>query len=305
MKNNEAESVYRFYRYRLRSNFDLGEPLDGTGYDLTLYAQLGNAYREQPEHIFEDRDGSFHIQSPFASYRISSKQRSIWVAYDDAESVRSTLFHLPAAAFAMGEGNLLLHASGLYADGRVVAFCGPKGVGKSTLISLLGRITQIFSDDTMLLSERDMLVCACAQSGRLRLTPETCRIHSSNPCLYEHAPKSIQGKAYVNAEAIGAKTYPLQANDSPTLSTLVVLHRHTDLNFRLRPVCSQLEKKSLLMANSIGISFLAPQSRKHLCMGKTFQQMLSAVRFLHLYLPNDLATLKDQYPQILTSILAV
>lgn len=144
MKNNDTEPVYRFYRYRLSSDFDIGERLDETGYDLTLYAQQGNPYRDQPEHIFEDQDGIFHIQSPFASYRINGKQRSICVEYDDEESVRSTLFHLPAAALAMGEGNLLLHASGLYTDGRVIAFCGPKGMGKSTLISLLGRITQIF-----------------------------------------------------------------------------------------------------------------------------------------------------------------
>ena len=36
MKNNE-EAVYRFYRDRLRSDFDIGERLDETGYDLTLF----------------------------------------------------------------------------------------------------------------------------------------------------------------------------------------------------------------------------------------------------------------------------
>lgn len=37
MKNNETESVYRFYRYCLRSGFDIGERMDETGYDLTLF----------------------------------------------------------------------------------------------------------------------------------------------------------------------------------------------------------------------------------------------------------------------------
>lgn len=302
MKNNE-EAVYRFYRDRLRSNFDIGDRLDETGYDLTLFAQQGNPYSDQPEHIFEDHDGIFHIQSPFASYRIGSEQRRIWVEYDDDESVRSTIFHLPAAALAMGEGNLLLHASALYTNGRVIAFCGPKGMGKSTLISLLGQFSPIFSDDTMFLSERDSQVCAYAQAGRLRLTKETCQIHSSNPCLYEDAPKSIQGKAYMNASEIGAQPYVASGNTVPILSTIVVIHRHVSPDFRIRPVDSLLEKTSLLMANCIGILFLTTQSRKRLCTGKTFQQVLSTVRFLHLYLPNRLACLKTQSPQIFASIL--
>ena len=49
MKNNETESVYRFYRYCLRSDFDIGERMDETGYDLTLLNDLAYLEDQYPQ----------------------------------------------------------------------------------------------------------------------------------------------------------------------------------------------------------------------------------------------------------------
>lgn len=66
------------------------------------------------------------------------------------------------AAIASMNGLLPIHASAVAVDGRVFAFTGPAGAGKSTLVAALGRHgLPMFCDDTLVLdlSSPDLIMC--------------------------------------------------------------------------------------------------------------------------------------------------
>jgi len=82
------------------------------------------------------------------------------------------------AAIASLNGLLPIHASSVAHGGQVVAFTGPAGAGKSTLVAALGRHgLPMFCDDTLVLdlSDPDSVVCLPGHK-RLKLTAEALRI---------------------------------------------------------------------------------------------------------------------------------
>lgn len=82
------------------------------------------------------------------------------------------------AAVASLNGLLPIHASAVAFDGSVLAFTGPAGSGKSTLIAALGaRGLPMFCDDTLVLdlSDPDRIVCLPGHK-RLKLTPDAIEL---------------------------------------------------------------------------------------------------------------------------------
>lgn len=78
---------------------------------------------------------------------------------------------LPLALAA--EGHLVLHASGLYSEGQVIAIAGPAGSGKSTLAAALQREGwSVASDDGLLVREQGSEVVAVPAYPGLRLWPD-------------------------------------------------------------------------------------------------------------------------------------
>lgn len=78
------------------------------------------------------------------------------------------------AAIASINGLYPIHASAVAADGRVFAFTGPGGAGKSTLVAELGRRgLPMFCDDTLILdiSDPDRIMCLPGHK-RLKLWPD-------------------------------------------------------------------------------------------------------------------------------------
>jgi hypothetical protein len=78
------------------------------------------------------------------------------------------------AAIASMNGLLPIHASAVAFDGSVVAFTGPAGAGKSTLVAALGKHgLPMFCDDTLVLdlSDPDRIICLPGHK-RLKLRPD-------------------------------------------------------------------------------------------------------------------------------------
>ena len=79
------------------------------------------------------------------------------------------------AAIASLNGLLPIHASAVAVKGRVIAFTGPGGAGKSTLVASLGRHDlPLFCDDTLILdlSDPDEIMCLPGHK-RLKLRPDS------------------------------------------------------------------------------------------------------------------------------------
>ena len=96
------------------------------------------------------------------------------------------------AAIASLNGLLPLHASAVAHDGRVFAFTGPAGAGKSTLIAALGsRGLPMFCDDTLVLdlSDPQRIVCLPGHK-RLKLSADALALTGAAP--QEKVSKTVE-----------------------------------------------------------------------------------------------------------------
>ena len=82
------------------------------------------------------------------------------------------------SAIASINGLVPIHASAVSIEGRVFAFTGPGGAGKSTLVAGLAKVgLPMFCDDTLVLdpSSRDRLMCLPGHK-RLKLRPDAVEL---------------------------------------------------------------------------------------------------------------------------------
>lgn len=104
------------------------------------------------------------------------------------------------AGVACLNGFLPLHASAVAVDGRVIAFTGPTGAGKSTLAAGLGQHgLQLFCDDTLLIDLYSTAgLVAMPGHKRLKLLPDALGLASATA---EGAVGADTGKFYARPAA--------------------------------------------------------------------------------------------------------
>jgi len=143
-----------------------GEPLAEMSWQM-----LGGAFllRGEGEHYFLYRkgDGVTVERGPDADV----SEESLWL--------NGSVY----AAVASLNGLLPIHASAVAFDGRVFAFSGPAGAGKSTLVAALGRHgLPLFCDDTLVLdlSDPERIVCLPGHK-RLKLRPDAIGLTGAMP----------------------------------------------------------------------------------------------------------------------------
>ncbi len=116
-----------------------------------------------PWILFGKHDGVSWLRFPeLVDFVIQPDQRSI-VAYAPDDFPRETLTHLlldqVLPRVAALDGALVLHASGIVINHHAVAFLGPTGVGKSTLVaSLCQRGFPLIADDCLALEITDQRI---------------------------------------------------------------------------------------------------------------------------------------------------
>ena len=143
-----------------------GEPLAEMSWQM-----LGGAFllRGEGEHYFLYRKGDGVTVERGQDADVS--EESLWL--------NGSVY----AAVASLNGLLPIHASAVAFDGRVFAFSGPAGAGKSTLVAALGRHgLPLFCDDTLVLdlSDPERIVCLPGHK-RLKLMPDAIGLTGAMP----------------------------------------------------------------------------------------------------------------------------
>jgi len=121
------------------------------------------------------------------------------------------------AAIASMNGLQSIHASAVAFDGRVYAFTGPAGSGKSTLIAALGDLGfPMFCDDTLVLdlSDPDRILCLPGHK-RLKLSEEALALTGAE--RQEEVSRTV-GKFYA-VPAAGSIEAPLPLTELIFLET--------------------------------------------------------------------------------------
>lgn len=268
---------------------------------ITLSSIQGNYALK--EKMKANENHTFCIESPIASYFIDSGLNKIIVKYNKLEEVRSTLFNLPAAVFAAYKGELLLHSSSVYANEGIVAFCAPKGTGKTTLVSAFGRYCPVFSDDTIYLSCDGGHVVCYSYSQKLKLTEQTCMRFFDEIKIFDSAIKTVQNKAYVPLDVIGLKGFDLNQNYFPRLKSIFVLCRHDLTDVKITLVRNVIEKTSILLENCIGTEYFSANMIRDILSSKVMKILLNDIIFYKLYIPDSMLYLKNNVEKILDTVL--
>jgi hypothetical protein len=118
------------------------------------------------EFLSRGRDFAIH-------YRRGEGVRYELVAKDAGQDMELVLAGSVRSAIAAINGLFPLHASAVVVAGRVFAFCGPAGAGKSTLVAALNaRSVPLYCDDTLLLDPACIPPLCLPGHKRLKLWPD-------------------------------------------------------------------------------------------------------------------------------------
>lgn len=102
---------------------------------------------------------------------------------DDADPAEEALYLHGSvyAAVACINGLMPVHASGVVINGKVIAFSGPAGAGKSTLVAAMTRLGfPLFCDDTLLLAVAENGLATCLPGHkRMKLWPDSVELTES------------------------------------------------------------------------------------------------------------------------------
>jgi hypothetical protein len=99
------------------------------------------------------------------------------------------------------EGGVVLHASAVSIGAKVVAFLGPKHVGKSTLaMALVRRGARLVTDDTLVVRLEGAVALAAPGVQRVRLWPDSARAVGADPVSDPGAKPTIDGIGHKSRE---------------------------------------------------------------------------------------------------------
>lgn len=154
--------------------------------ELLLERETRVTYGAVPTHLFDRpldemswqiQDGAFLLRAEGDYYFFYRPGQGVTVHRGaDADISEESLWLNGSvyAAIASMNGLLPIHASAVAYNGKVHAFTGPAGAGKSTLVAALGRFDlPMFCDDTLVLdlSDPDRIICLPGHK-RLKLRPD-------------------------------------------------------------------------------------------------------------------------------------
>jgi hypothetical protein len=143
-----------------------GDPLVETSWQMREDEFL---LRGEGDHLFHYRKG--HGITVERGERFDASEESLWL--------NGSIY----AAIASMNGLLPIHASAVAVGGRVIAFTGPAGAGKSTLTAALGgHGLPMFCDDTLVLDLTDLNRVICLPGHkRLKLCPDAVALTGAQP----------------------------------------------------------------------------------------------------------------------------
>ena len=115
-----------------------------------------------PELEFTSNLISLNFQTGKLIINIKSRSSTLFTSMDNLAIELEYSLRILYAYFVLQYGGVLMHAAGIVRNGKGYVFCGPSGVGKSTVVKL-SRNLPILNDDLIVImpgKKDDWAVCA-------------------------------------------------------------------------------------------------------------------------------------------------
>lgn len=266
---------YRLYGKYITTNVKLPllNHIDNCGKcDLTLTVSFDNITGNT---VSVKAEGPFYIVelSPLAVYHIDPTNNIISCKAQDFESFFSTFFNIPFSVYSLCKDEVLYHACSLICNNKLLCLTGEKGVGKSTVMQILGTKNdfEIFSDDTVYIGKDSRAFCAHNLIKHTSETIEALRLKTLHT-------KNAAGKYYSYFEYSNAPT---------VINKIFHLSRTNEQQFHLKQIHNQIIINNIFRTNIVGCSHIPqPLLTKVLKMRPD-----PHIEFYELSIPNDLSFL--------------
>ncbi|HMK30124.1 MAG TPA: hypothetical protein VK473_10600 [Terriglobales bacterium] len=268
----------------------LGEiPVAFTNPHLTsLPCYIANSEEPDSLRLFALDSGHFHLRyGDGVEFVLDRTGSEIWACWGPESSLEDTATYLlgPVFGFLLRlRGITCLHAAAVAIDGRVAAFLGPAGAGKSTLAAAMARLGHaVACEDVLPITETAGEYLVHPGYPRVRLWPDSAAaLFGSADALPRLSPN--WQKQYLDLEASPFRFLPQPL----PLGAVYVLNESPEA----RPRIVDIPPREALMAlagNTYASIPLDPSTR-----AAEFQTLTDLVRRLpvrQLLLPGNFATL--------------
>ncbi len=210
--------------------------------------------------------------------------------------LQASLLNLPFALFFAYRNALLLHASGVLYNNKLFAFSGNKGVGKSTLTSILSKKLCFFSDDTILVKNYEFTRCYPGIQ-RIKMHEDTYSIYNDSDIHFNEYEKNLQHKAIVNIKNSICGEQLLEAKK---LEALFVIYRTEKNSVFINPVKSNIAKKALLHSSICGIDSLGKEFNSIIKHNLVYASLFKSIPIYRLHISNDINSVVDNVNMVIT-----
>ncbi len=278
---------YEIYGYALRSEIEL--PLASRSTSrladaITLTASPGNRFKQTVSCFWGNNYAE--LRTPSVQYYIYPAENRICAEWKNGpEDVICTLLNVPFSLLLFGKGELLVHCGCLEYNGALTAVAAAKGTGKTTLVTNAAKRINLFSDDTLRVTEE---LCGYGTAGLVKMTPETF------DTLYSKQMKPYfrreDGKIYVFAKEGGLRVSDKRSGE---LKKILFLERNGTDSVEIRLIESKQVKEFRLLSSIVGVSLFDPASVRFITTMKVFRHVLENALFYKMRIPNDLRRLDE------------
>ena len=214
-----------------------------------------------------------------AIYKIDIIENIITCISKDYEHFFSTLFNIPFSVYFLSKGLAVFHACSMVYENQILCLAGNKGVGKTTLMSLLMDDDYLpFSDDTVLIDNDHV----CYRAHKLsKVTSETIKSMD----LKVLKEKNLSGKHYMRFES---------KEEKYEVSCVIQLVRSKEQVVKIQKIENELIKKYIFKSNIVGVSYF-----NYDLINKTLDlNKHKDLIYFKLFLPDNLDFLKSNKENI-------
>lgn len=277
--------LYYIYGYVVQTDISLKLEIYNNNVcpDITLTSYNINNSDENDLLIYY-KNNNYYLDSKICQYTIDLVGKKIIAYFNSEENLQSTVYNIPFSVISILNNNLLLHACSIEIENKVIAFCGKKGTGKSTLLSHLCKKANFYSDDTLNIKLKSNEIFTYNSYKTIKLTEESLSTHKIT--CFDKYKRNIQNKLYV---PIGDLNNQQFVENDLKLKYIYYLEKDSSVNTVVIKKVNDYFTKCLLLLNSIvGIDYLSLELITKMKNSKIFIEILKKIDFYKFIMPDDL-----------------